>query len=456
MNNKIDLSKYFYSPELLANVILEQYRNEIGELEFPINPFKILRSLNVKLVMKKFKNLEGLYLPAEDDEDMDIVAININRNIHRQRFTAAHEICHCIKDRNNTITCPISGKKNSTEKFADKFASFLLMPTMELEKQAKKYANDEGFIKFEDIIYISEYFGVSFESCVFRIAYGLKMIDGDTDSNELKKIARKVKPDKLREQFGIKNILKLKRELIDDYFYARPKDNGASKIKFISFLNYNENRLEGVDIDETKLNYILADIRLNNDFSKYESETDRNVLEALGNLELINYVLNTNEDIEVWKLQKMQKILYKYTPFGDQMIFPRQSDNRISGAKISTVDCRDIFGELVKVNEDIKNLIKQIPVISIHEYILEAIKIHHKLTVIHPLNDGNGRCCRAMLLWLLRLKNLPPLYIKSENKPKYIEALSEIDIAEDYDHLEMLIIDQLMESIVLLDEKLEL
>lgn len=456
MNNRVDFSRFFSSPELLANAILEQYRNEVGELEFPINPFRILKNLDVKIVLKKFKNLEGLYLPAKDSDDVDIVAINIKRNIHRQRFTAAHEICHCIKDKNNTIICPISGKKNNIERFADNFASFLLMPTMELEKQVKKYTNKNGFIKFEDIIYVSEYFGVSFESCVFRIAYGLKMIEGNTDSAELKKKVKKIKPDKLREQFGTKNILKLKRELVDDYFYARPKNKGATNIKFISFLNYNENRLEGVNIDENKLNYILADIRLNNDFSKYESETDQNILEALGNIELIDYVLNTNENIEVWRLQKMQKILYKYTPFGNEMVFPRQSDNRISGAKISTVDCNDIFEELVKVNENIKCLINKMPVMSIHEYVLEAIKIHYRLTVIHPLNDGNGRCCRAMLLWLLRLKNLPPLYIRSENKPKYIEALSKIDTTGNYDYLEILIIDQLLESIVLLDEKLEL
>lgn len=90
-------------------------------------------------------------------------------------------------------------------------------------------------------------------------------IEGDTESKALKKRISKIKPDKLREQFGIKNNLKLIREIVDFYCYARPKENNATNIKFKQFLVLNENRLEGINISQEKLNYILADIRLNFD-----------------------------------------------------------------------------------------------------------------------------------------------------------------------------------------------
>ena len=112
MNRQLDYSKYFSSPELLANAVLKQYEKEIGKLQFPINPFMILKSLNIKLVIRNFKDLEGLYIPSINEDDIDVVAINFNRPLYRQRFTAAHEICHFIKDKNNAIVCPISGKKN--------------------------------------------------------------------------------------------------------------------------------------------------------------------------------------------------------------------------------------------------------------------------------------------------------------------------------------------------------
>lgn len=456
MNRQLDYSNYFSSPELLANAVLKQYEKEIGNIEFPINPFKILKSLDIKLVIRNFKDLEGLYIPAISEDDIDIVAINFNRPLYRQRFTAAHEICHCIKDKSNAIICPINGNKNKIEKFADKFAAYLLMPLSELDKQVNKYINEKGYIDLEKVIYVSEYFGVSFESCVYNIAYKLHKIEGDTESKTLKKRIAKIKPEKLREQFGIKNSLKLTREIVDFYCYARPKENTATNIKFKQFLVLNENRLEGVQVSEEKLNYILADIRLNNDFSKYQNEKDKNILEALGNIELLDYVLNTEEKIDVWKLSKLQKLLYKYTPFGNEMMFPRQSNNRINGAEVSTVDYKLIPQELIKVGEEINNLLIKKEILTLHEYILETLKIHHRLTVIHPLEDGNGRCCRAMLLWLLRLKNIPPIYIKLEDKPRYIDALNKIDTKNDYDYLELFILEQVINSMVIFDEKLEL
>lgn len=179
----------FDSPENLADSILKEYKNNVGKITFPINPFKILNELDVKIVVANFSKLEGLFSPSKDIEDIDLVAINNNENsnIYRQRFTAAHEICHVIKDRNNITYCNKFGQKNNIEKFADNFAAFLLMPTTELNKQIDKITNGKKYIKIEDIINISEYFGVSFESCVYQIAYHLKRINGDIDKDTLKK-----------------------------------------------------------------------------------------------------------------------------------------------------------------------------------------------------------------------------------------------------------------------------
>ena len=456
MNSKINYSKYFSSPDLLAQIILEQYEKDFGKIEYPVNPFKILKSLDVKLVVRNFKKIEGLYLPATADDDIDIVAINFNRPLYRQRFTAAHEICHCIKDKKNPIICPITGKKSAIEKFADNFAAALLMPINELKKQVYKYLNKDGYIDLNNVIYISEYFGVSFESCVFNIAYKLKKISGEIQSDKLKKRIKQAKPENLREKFGIKNTLNLTREMINYYCYARPKENMATNIKFKQFLVLNENRLEGININERQINYILADLRLNHNFSKYGNENDTNLLEALGNIELLEYVLNTDDKIDIWKLQKMQNLLFKYTPYGYMLPFPRQENNRINGAKISTVDYKNIPEELIKVGDCIKKLLDRKDFLSFHEYILEAVKIHHKLTVIHPLINGNGRCCRAILLWLLRLKNIPPFYIKIEDKPEYLKALTIIDTEENYDYLELFILKQIINSMIILNENLEL
>ncbi len=156
MINEFDFSPYTYSPEVLANKVLSVYFD--GKVpSFPIDPFKIIHAMDVFYQFRDFKELEGIYLVPEDDTDIPLVGINKNRPITRQRFTAAHELCHHIKDRYSAILCPIKGnEKDAKEKFADRFASELLMPTKYLKETSEKYLKN-GFVDFDSIIYLAYY-----------------------------------------------------------------------------------------------------------------------------------------------------------------------------------------------------------------------------------------------------------------------------------------------------------
>ncbi|NLO84120.1 MAG: ImmA/IrrE family metallo-endopeptidase [Clostridiales bacterium] len=58
-------------------------------------------------MFRHFKKIEGLFFPATEAEPIHLVAINVGRPITRQRFTAAHELCHFLKDSNNgQLLCP--------------------------------------------------------------------------------------------------------------------------------------------------------------------------------------------------------------------------------------------------------------------------------------------------------------------------------------------------------------
>ena len=46
------------------------------ERTFPINPFHVLTDLGIHFVFRNFKDIEGLFLPAMKDGDVDLVAIN--------------------------------------------------------------------------------------------------------------------------------------------------------------------------------------------------------------------------------------------------------------------------------------------------------------------------------------------------------------------------------------------
>ena len=43
-----------------------------------------------------------LWIIINDSDNCTIVGINSNNGLQRQRFTAAHEYCHFIKDLNRT------------------------------------------------------------------------------------------------------------------------------------------------------------------------------------------------------------------------------------------------------------------------------------------------------------------------------------------------------------------
>lgn len=112
------------SAKELAQLFLKDYFKD-KEIVYPVNPFKILKDLNVNISFRDFSKAEGIYIPATNKDDLAIVGINLNRCIQRQRYTAAHELCHHLKDRNSNFVCK-TGSKQAIERYAENFASEIL------------------------------------------------------------------------------------------------------------------------------------------------------------------------------------------------------------------------------------------------------------------------------------------------------------------------------------------
>lgn len=181
-------------PRDLAQAVLEDYFAE-KQVTYPINPFQMLTDSDVPFVFRTFsKNCEGMYIPAKSEDDIAIVGINIKRPITRQRYTAAHELCHHIKDSNNNQICN-TNSNSKIEKYADSFASELLMPHSEMKKQIMKYAPNK-YLKFDEVMLISEYFGVSFLACLCTLAYTYRKIDGEIKYTTLLKRAGRYQVEK--------------------------------------------------------------------------------------------------------------------------------------------------------------------------------------------------------------------------------------------------------------------
>jgi Zn-dependent peptidase ImmA (M78 family)/fido (protein-threonine AMPylation protein) len=444
--DNIDFSSVYNSPEELAFNVLQVYFN-YKTMVFPIDPFDIMRELKISYQLRNFSRLEGVYIVPEDVNDIPIVGININRPVTRQRFTAAHEICHHIKDK-DTIACPIYGERNAIEIFADNFAAALLMPIEEIRKISDQYVVN-GTIEFDSALSIAEYFSVSFQACIYRLAYNLHRISGNTTSKEIEKRIRKFKPEKKRIELGIiKQELPQLRNMINCYEFSLPNISPIVWHKFKIDFVYNENRLEGVDIELEKLAEIITDLRMNKQNSEFCQSEYQNIIEVAGHATLYDYIHSTQDKLSAFMILKLNQLMYQFTPHPELTGKFRNTSNLVIQSKFETSDYRNISTQISNLDRSVQYLLTNLNALTLSDYIEQSIKIHHRLTVIHPFPDGNGRVTRAFLNWLFRLRKLPPVYIKLENKQKYFDALSCADQTNDYDPLYEIFYHEIFRSMI--------
>ena len=104
---------------------------------------------------------------TKENEDI-IICINSTTSYGRQRFTLAHELYHVLYEENmKRVICEMSmsGDKSESEKEADQFASYLLMPYDAL----LEYEPDKAKWNLEKIIDAEQFFQVSHQAMLHRL-----------------------------------------------------------------------------------------------------------------------------------------------------------------------------------------------------------------------------------------------------------------------------------------------
>ncbi len=438
-------AKLYTDPEKMAQGYLRMYFAD-SPLSYPLNPFQMLKDAGILFSFRNFKNLEGVYIPASDGDDTAVVGINYNRPITRQRYTAVHELCHHFRDAEKEIACP-SGSDEPRERFAESFAAAVLMPIGELKRQVCQRAVN-GKVSLPAVLEIADHFGVSFDACVYRIAYKLNMLDGDTSPGKLRKRISKFGPEKQRRKRGL-TYAGLYADLIDSYTAAlsfRPSDR--ARTLFNTNYIYNDSRMEGVDVTLDQAAEIVTDLRLHQQHSQYCNENNEPYMSIAGHYAMYQLIFSeeNNTPCSVFNTSKLNHELFSCYPYPDYGGNYRKSDTLVLGAKFETVPSTQIVPELLKLEEELKTLIAAQTQIPLSEYIQGVVRIHHKLTVIHPFPDGNGRTLRAFMNLMLVKAGISPLYIKTDDKDTYIRALSSADQTGDYSLLYELIFKVLLRS----------
>lgn len=407
------------------------------EPTYPLNPFQMLRDMGVVFAFRPFKKYEGMYIPDEDGRDTPIVGINSERPIARQRFTAAHELCHHLKDARQSIVCT-SNPRSRIERYAESFAAELLMPSAELNRQVSMYVKN-GHVDFEDVLRIAEHFGVSFQACLNKIAWKLHLIEGDTSPKVLELRRKAFKPATKRRALGFDDV-SLYEQVIDTagellHVEMTPRAMQRFKTEYV----FQDSRMEGIDIEAEKAAEIVVDLRLHGSRSEYCCQENQGIIEVAGLTIVYDYVFDTakdeSADLNVYDAKRINERLFRTAPHPELGGNYRESNTLVLGAKFETVDYRSIPSEMYHLDKDIQQLLASHQSMSPSAYIESALHIHHKLTVIHAFRDGNGRTARAFTNLLLVRKGYPPVLFKNKDKRMYKNALVAIDASGNWSEL---------------------
>lgn len=165
---------------------------------------------NLSQLLEEKRGLKIFYLPIPPERGVygmftydqkmgGCVLINSNPNFGNQLFSLAHEYAHFVFHKEKLGIISTEQESNSTdEKVANSFASNFLIPEDTLRDLFNMRIKEESDVKAEDVVYLADYFGVSFTAMVYRL-------------NNLKLITDKIKSElinytwvtSVRESMGI-------------------------------------------------------------------------------------------------------------------------------------------------------------------------------------------------------------------------------------------------------------
>lgn len=148
-------------------------RRHLGEDDgSPIDVFSLMSSIRDLTVVfhPMSDNISGMTVK---DDDVRLIAVNSNTSLGRQRFTAAHELCHLFfHDRFRAIVCAkdFSASRDVIEREADQFASYFLAPFGALRRFVQDEPGRAGEnLTIEDVIRIEQFFGMSHQATLVRL-----------------------------------------------------------------------------------------------------------------------------------------------------------------------------------------------------------------------------------------------------------------------------------------------
>lgn len=160
-------------------------RQQLSAGDRPLDVMDVMRQLGLTVLFKPLSSLLGAYLPGIDAPG---VLITTQRDLHVQRFTAAHELGHhVLKHKIPSLDIDVGyvGRGDPTnydnqELEADSFAAEFLLPTWLIVAHAKRHQWGKNDLKIPDTVYqLSLRLGTSYSATCWAL-FSNKLIDRAT------------------------------------------------------------------------------------------------------------------------------------------------------------------------------------------------------------------------------------------------------------------------------------
>lgn len=213
--------------------------------------FKLLEGEGIYVFKKPFNStqISAIY---RRQKDSCLIIVNSARTLGHQIFSAAHELYHYRYNKElSAKMCKVDvpNTKDQEEIMADLFASHFLMPDDGVIKLAESRKNKNGKLDVTDILFIQQYFNVSYKAMIKKL-FDLGYIE---DPNYYLKIS----------------VIKLAKKLgYDTKIYQPTNDYYCSK----SYVELVVDAYEANLISEKRANEYLGDVGLS--FENITIETD--------------------------------------------------------------------------------------------------------------------------------------------------------------------------------------
>jgi Zn-dependent peptidase ImmA (M78 family)/DNA-binding XRE family transcriptional regulator len=160
--------------EQIAEAVAIEERNRLNVGD---GPFSQLRQ-----VLENDVGLRIFYLPLRPSGKISAmyaysvelggcIAVNSQHPEERRRWSLAHDYAHFLTQRERPEILPTAGyiRVPRSERFADAFAKYFLMPTSGLLKRARARLSENGQLTIADVLILANYYAVSVEAMTHRL-----------------------------------------------------------------------------------------------------------------------------------------------------------------------------------------------------------------------------------------------------------------------------------------------